>query len=604
MTNNARMEQNTERRKSNLYNCEVIISAPELFKYRKQTDKFLLTVGGCKDFEPDGSWLQTKKLEKFYEERLELLSEQRVERYGNLVTGDWDPEKKLVQLHKELGKFWVYMGFVDKSRKWLYPEEALFLMETNTMEVMYKGLPLSIQQAYQCFFSTEVTLEQYQVYTHLRRLGYVLVRHQGRLNVTEYEKKIKLDQHLKSDKRKDKKRKSRKENESNEIKKMKQSNSAQELKPSEGASEETCDMEIVEETSIDESMEQTSFIKSVQETSPVDGGLNRIAGDHHDDMEINNDCTAQTKQIKNEQEIKTNKEAQYTKLTSDRVSHDNNTRLSEAGGDSPVIYFSYKMKSRQKCLDSDLSVSFSQPFQSSMKNISTNQPPDWSFSEIIFPDIGKDKVLHFTKYNKNPQLFPQGVQLPDSCIFDSEKYNLNLTSNKHKKDEENFNLEYSIDPSQWKKKPVNAKNWKEYKEKSNLLENREEATPVSHLWKGEVTPLVKPCYSSLDSVIEKLQVVKNSSFMSQIFRSSSLKDLQHKVIYDVYLPDSKFKKSSPGLPHHRLCVLRHCEPLPDLQTITNLHHYYTDGIPLQWAVVDHGDIAFYGFTDIQIPDML
>ena len=28
------------------------------------------------------------------------------------------------------GKFWVYMGFVDKSRKWLLPEEALYLMET------------------------------------------------------------------------------------------------------------------------------------------------------------------------------------------------------------------------------------------------------------------------------------------------------------------------------------------------------------------------------------------------------------------------------------------------------------------------------------------
>ncbi|XP_063445841.1 tRNA-splicing endonuclease subunit Sen54-like [Mytilus trossulus] len=587
MTNNARMEQNIERRKSNLHNCEVLISAPELFKYRKQTDKFLPAVGGCKDFEPDGSWLQTKKLEKFYEERLELLSEQRVERYGNLVTGDWDPEKKLVQLHKELGKFWVYMGFVDKSRKWLYPEEALFLMETNTMEVMYKGLPLSIQQAYQCFFSTEVTLEQYQVYTHLRRLGYVLVRHQGRLNVTEYEKKIKLDQHLKSDKRKDKKRKNRKENENKEIKKLKQSNSVQELKPS----EETCDMEVAEETSIDESMELTSFMESVQETSPIDG------------MEINNDFTDQTEQLNKEQGIKANQETKYTKLNSFGAFQDNNTGLCENDGDSSVNYFSYTMKSRQKSLDSDISVRFSQPSCSSMKNKLTNLPPEWNFSEIVFPDIGKDKVLHLTKYYKSQQLFPHGVQLPDNCTFDSEKYNLNLTSNKHKKDEENFNLEYSIDPSQWKKKPVNSKNWKEYKEKVKLLENQEEVTPVSHLWKGEITPLVKPCYcSSLDSVIEKLQVVKNLSVTSQM--SSNLKDFQHKVIYDVYLPDSKFKKSSPGLPHHRLCVLRHCEPLPDLQTITNLHHYYTDGLPIQWAVVDHGDIAFYGFTDVQIPDML
>ncbi|CAC5379024.1 TSEN54 [Mytilus coruscus] len=466
-------------------------------------------------------------------------------------------------------------------------------METNTMEVKYKGLPLSIQQAYQCFFSTEVTLEQYQVYTHLRRLGYVLVRHQGRLNVTEYEKKIKLDQHLKADRRKDKKRKNRKENECNEIKKIKPSNSVQ---------EETCDMEVIEETSIVESIEQTSFMELVQGTSPTEGGLNKKVGDLHDEMDINNDSTDQTKQI-NKEGIETNKEAKYTKLISDSVSQESNTCLCEAVGNSHVNYISYKMKSRQKCLDSDMSVSFAQPYWTSIKTISTNQPPDWNFSEIIFPDIGKDKVLHFKKYNKNQQLFPHGIQLQDNCIFDSEQYNLNLTSNKHKKDEENFNLEYSFEPSHWKKKPVTAKNWKEYKEKSKLLENQEEATPVSHLWKGDVTPLVKPCYSSsLDSVIEKLQVVKNLSFTSHT--SSSLKDLQHKVIYDVYLPDAKFKKSSPGLPHHRLCVLRHSEPLPDLQTLTSLHHYYTDGIPIQWAVVDNGDIAFYGFTDIEIPDML
>jgi hypothetical protein len=51
-----------------------------LFKYRKVPDKSLPNVGGYKDFAPDGTWLQGKKTEKFYEERLELLAEQRVER--------------------------------------------------------------------------------------------------------------------------------------------------------------------------------------------------------------------------------------------------------------------------------------------------------------------------------------------------------------------------------------------------------------------------------------------------------------------------------------------------------------------------------------------
>ena len=51
-------------------------------------------------------------------------------------------------------------------------------------------------------------------------------------------------------------------------------------------------------------------------------------------------------------------------------------------------------------------------------------------------------------------------------------------------------------------------------------------------------------------------------------------------------------------------IYRHSEPLPDVQTLTYLLNYYTDGIPLHWAVVDNGDIAFYDFTHIDIPVIL
>lgn len=36
--------------------------------------------GGTKDFEPDGSWLQAKRLEAFYEEQQCVLAEPRVEK--------------------------------------------------------------------------------------------------------------------------------------------------------------------------------------------------------------------------------------------------------------------------------------------------------------------------------------------------------------------------------------------------------------------------------------------------------------------------------------------------------------------------------------------
>ncbi|OWF52640.1 tRNA-splicing endonuclease subunit Sen54 [Mizuhopecten yessoensis] len=182
---------------------EKVLSAQELFKYRRPLDKTVPNRGGAKDFEPDGSFLQSKWIESLSQERSKVLREQRVEREGGLVKGEWNKDLQLVELEREMGKFWTYMGFEDSSRKWLFPEEALFLMETNTLVVNYKGLPLSIQQAYSAFFGTvTMTSECYQVYAHLRRLGYVVLRHQGCLDVTTYERKIHLDQHVKIDKKK------------------------------------------------------------------------------------------------------------------------------------------------------------------------------------------------------------------------------------------------------------------------------------------------------------------------------------------------------------------------------------------------------------------
>lgn len=51
-----------------------------LFKHRKPCDKTVPQRGGDKDFSPDDSWLQAKRLEKFYEERRNVLAEPRVER--------------------------------------------------------------------------------------------------------------------------------------------------------------------------------------------------------------------------------------------------------------------------------------------------------------------------------------------------------------------------------------------------------------------------------------------------------------------------------------------------------------------------------------------
>lgn len=41
--------------------------------------------------------------------------------------------------------------------------------------------------------------------------------------------------------------------------------------------------------------------------------------------------------------------------------------------------------------------------------------------------------------------------------------------------------------------------------------------------------------------------------------------------------------------------------VPDLTQILQVSHQYKDGMPLQWAVVDNGDVAFYSFNDVDLP---
>ena len=52
------------------------------------------------------------------------------------------------------------------------------LILQGVLEISHSGLPLSIQEAYSLLMVEK--LDYYQVYSHLRRIGYVVLRHQGR----------------------------------------------------------------------------------------------------------------------------------------------------------------------------------------------------------------------------------------------------------------------------------------------------------------------------------------------------------------------------------------------------------------------------------------
>uniref|UniRef100_A0A0P4VXE2 tRNA-splicing endonuclease subunit Sen54 N-terminal domain-containing protein n=1 Tax=Scylla olivacea TaxID=85551 RepID=A0A0P4VXE2_SCYOL len=167
-------------------------SGEELLRVRNR-DQTLLPSSEKVD-EAMGSWMEEKMVESRLQEHRTLLEEPKIARKDQLPTGEWLPESQMVKLTRP-GKFWHHMGVETDIGKCLYPEEAVYLIDTGELEVVYDGLPLSLQQAQSVLLQDAHHLDQYLVYSHLTRTGCKVVRHQPHLIFTKYEKDIRLDQH-------------------------------------------------------------------------------------------------------------------------------------------------------------------------------------------------------------------------------------------------------------------------------------------------------------------------------------------------------------------------------------------------------------------------
>ncbi|XP_062264803.1 tRNA-splicing endonuclease subunit Sen54 [Platichthys flesus] len=182
-------DHNNPHAEQSLYN--EMLSPSELFAARSRSHK--IPVRGPKDFFPDGSDEQRQRLDQSLTEHWSLLSEERVERLGNLVKGTWIPDNRIVELQSPAGKFWHTMGFSANGKQCLLPEEALYLMECGNLQVFYQDLPLSIQDGYERFLSSAtVSLRQYQVFGHLKRLGYVVHRFDPSSEPSSYARQLNL----------------------------------------------------------------------------------------------------------------------------------------------------------------------------------------------------------------------------------------------------------------------------------------------------------------------------------------------------------------------------------------------------------------------------
>ncbi|KAI5362964.1 putative tRNA-splicing endonuclease, subunit Sen54 [Septoria linicola] len=159
---------------------------------------------GEKDFEPHATELQSNILAASRQAMHNALSYERVHQPKGHTIGTYHPETNMCYAINPKGPLFMKLGrvlpahqdpFGDNeqrgNRTWLYPEEALYLLERGTMDIRWPveevgegelGLPMSLQAGYAMFLGDEdnhegaLTFERFTVYSGLKRSGYTVLR--------------------------------------------------------------------------------------------------------------------------------------------------------------------------------------------------------------------------------------------------------------------------------------------------------------------------------------------------------------------------------------------------------------------------------------------
>lgn len=111
---------------------------------------------------------------------------------------------------------------------------------------------------------------------------------------------------------------------------------------------------------------------------------------------------------------------------------------------------------------------------------------------------------------------------------------------------------------------------------------------------------VKPD-ATVEEGSEEFDLTRENGSISSSFVAEKICVLQLSAIkpmYDVYPPNSKFKKSSPGSPCFVLYLISGHPP--SKQEIENLE-IRCSGYPLKFCIVEHGRVSFLSFTKVELP---
>ncbi|KAE8576912.1 hypothetical protein XENTR_v10004364 [Xenopus tropicalis] len=523
-----------------------MLSPEELLAARSREKSIPQRSHGQKDFLPDGSEAQNEKLRLCRAEQWELLKEERVERLGSLVKGIWRPKEDLVELTSPAGKFWQTMGFTHQGKQCLLPEEAVYLLECGAVQLFYHDSLLSVQEAYERLLGDQrFPVLHYQVYSHLKRLGYIVTRFDPSSVQSPYQRQLNLENSIRPHRK-------RKRSTSPGLENKMKPDTAR------GTEEEETQVTAVpsDHSSADKSVVCSSALAaSEQDTSGLTSSQ-LPSGAHHDKPE-----TQQVLVLSPPQDSQAN----------GACSDSRNSKASEA------------------------SPSSAKPEPRTFR---------WDFSKICLPNCGSDRpCVHLPA--PEPSLLPGNVAGREADIsgwmhkLNMRPERLSRREREQLEWERKYKSSINSDP-----KVQKCSNWKEYKELQLERGRSHKHRRPAHLWASTVTPLLKPGPShTTASVLDQISVMERS-FLLDDYESwaQSYRKAESQISFNVYQADgaSEFKKSRPGKPYTRMCVRSFSDQVPSLGTVKSLG-YQSKDVPLIFALVDNGEVAFYSFKDFELP---
>lgn len=90
--------------------------------------------------------------------------------------------------------------------------------------------------------------------------------------------------------------------------------------------------------------------------------------------------------------------------------------------------------------------------------------------------------------------------------------------------------------------------------------------------------------------------IEGSGSITDLFSKIQINEV--KPVFDVYPPNSKFRKSAPGTPMFTLCIKS--DKPPTSEEIEDLEGQ-CGGVPLKFCYVEDGRVSFFSFNETELP---